>query len=91
MCCIIGIYKIVYILLSLKDKGRGIFMKKYKVVDLLDGNKEIVGYADSLSEVKKLAKKWLDEVTEEAAIYYYPFNEEKGQYEISKRIFLKSC
>ena len=45
--------------------------KKYKVVDIEDG-KETIGYANTIEEIKSLAKHWLDNVTEEAAIFYYP-------------------
>lgn len=63
--------------------------KKYKVVDLTEG-RNFVGYADTLKEVKKLAKHWCEEVAEDAAIFYYPLNEETGKYEFSKKIFLES-
>lgn len=63
--------------------------KKYKVVDLTDG-RNFIGYADTLRQVKKIAKQWCEEVTEEANIYYYPLNEETGKYEFSKRVFLES-
>ncbi len=45
--------------------------KKYKVVDLLE-NKEIIGYADTIAEIKRLAKYWIENIAEEAAIFYYP-------------------
>lgn len=32
-------------------------MKKYKVYDLYEG-KDVVGYADTLNEVKRLAREW---------------------------------
>lgn len=64
-------------------------MKKFKVVDLYEG-KETVGYADNINEIKKLAKYWCEEVTEEAAIYYYPINEKTGKYKFSERKFLET-
>ena len=39
--------------------------KKYKVVDLTEG-RNFIGYADTLNEVKKLAKHWCEEVAEDA-------------------------
>lgn len=62
--------------------------EKYKVVDLLEV-KETIGYANSISEVKNLARHWLENVSEEAAIYYYPLNEEKGKYDFEKGSFWK--
>lgn len=64
-------------------------MKKYKVVDLEDG-KETVGYADNMEEVKRLAKYWIENVTEEAAIFYYPLNKITGKYKFSERVFLET-
>lgn len=63
--------------------------KKYKVVDLEEG-KETIGYADTIEEIKRLAKYWIDNVTEEAAVFYYPLNEQTGKYKFSERKFLKN-
>lgn len=63
--------------------------KKFKVVDLYEG-KEVIGYADDMAEIKKLARHWLTEVAEEAAIYYYPLDERLGKYDTSKAKFLKT-
>lgn len=63
-------------------------MKKYKVVDLEDG-KETVGYADTMEEIKGLAQYWIENVAEEAAIFYYPLNEITGKYKFSERKFLE--
>lgn len=64
--------------------------KKYKVVDLEEG-KETIGYANTLDEVRKLARHWLENVTEEATIFYYPLNKVSGKYIFSKRKFLETC
>lgn len=65
-------------------------MKKYKVVDLEDG-KETVGYADNMEEIKRLAKYWIENVTEEAAaIFYYPLNKITGKNKFSERKFLET-
>lgn len=68
---------------------RRIKLKKYKVVDLGEG-KETIGYADTIDEIKRLAKQWIDNVTEEAAVFYYPLNEETGKYKFSERKFLET-
>lgn len=65
-------------------------MKKYKVVDLYNG-KEMLGYADNLNEVKKIARRQLVEADGECAIYYYPYDGSKKKYDFSKRVFLQSC
>jgi len=64
-------------------------LKKYKVVDLGEG-KETIGYADNIEEIKILAKQWINNVTEEAAVFYYPLNEETGKYRFSERKFLET-
>lgn len=63
--------------------------KRYKVVDLLEG-KEIIGYADTMAEIKQLAKNWIENIAEEAAIFYYPLNVVTGKYSFSKRKFLET-
>lgn len=63
--------------------------RKYKVVDLFE-EKETVGYADTITEIKKLAKYWIENVTEEAAIFYYPLNKVTGKYIFSNRKFLET-
>jgi len=64
--------------------------KKFKVVDLYDG-KETLGYADSLNEIKKIARKRLIETDGECQVFYYPLNDETGKYKFSERVFLKTC
>lgn len=63
--------------------------KKYKVVDLLE-SKETIGYADTIAEIKRLAKYWIENVAEEAAIFYYPLNKVTGKYIFSDRVFLET-
>ena len=62
-------------------------MKKYKVYDLYEG-KECIGYADTLSEVKKIARIQYDETDGECAIYYVKLNRDTGEYDFAKRQFL---
>ena len=64
-------------------------MKKYKVVDMSCG-KETVGYADTITGVKKLAKNWCENVLEGAYIFYYPLDEKTGKYKFSERKFLET-
>lgn len=46
--------------------------KRYKVVDLLEG-KETIGYADTITDIKRIAKHWIENVAEEAAIFLLSF------------------
>lgn len=66
-------------------------MKKYKVVDLYDGYKDVLGYADNLQEVKNLAKQRCEETDGECQIWYYPLDPSDNKYDFSKRKFLKYC
>lgn len=65
-------------------------MKKYKIVDLYDG-KETLGYADTIVEIKKIAKKQYIETDGECLICYYPLNDKTEKYMFKERIFLESC
>lgn len=55
----------------------------------MDG-KETIGYASIIDEIKRLAKHWIENVAEEAAIYYYSLNEITGTYKFSERKFLET-
>ena len=56
--------------------------KKYKVYDIYEG-KDTVGYADTIEEVKKLARRWHDDVDGECCIVYAELNKESGKYKFS--------
>lgn len=56
--------------------------KKYKVYDIYEGN-DTVGYADTIEEVKKLARRWYDDVDGECCIVYVELNKESGKYKFS--------
>lgn len=56
----------------------------------MGNGKETVGYAETIAEVKRLAKNWCENVIEEAYIYYYPLNETTGKYKFSERKFLEA-
>ena len=62
-------------------------MKKYKVYDLYEG-KECIGYADTLREVKKIARTQYTETDGECAIYYTELNRDTGEYDFAKRKFI---
>ena len=66
-------------------------MKKFKVVDLYDGYKDVLGYADNMREVKKLAKQRCEETEDECQIWYYPLDTTVNKYDFSQRQFLQSC
>ncbi len=52
--------------------------------------KETIGYADTITDIKRIAKHWIENVAEEAAIFYYPFDKASGKYKFSDRVFLET-
>lgn len=62
-------------------------MKKFKVYDLYEG-KEVLGYADTLAEVKKIARTQYEATDGECAIFYAELNEETHKYKFSSAKFL---
>ena len=64
-------------------------MKKFKVYDLYEG-KIVLGYADNMQEVRKLAKEQYEATDGECAIFYAPLNPNTEKYMFSSAIFLKS-
>lgn len=64
-------------------------MKRYRVYDLYEG-KQIIGYADTLQEIKRLARQQYDDTDGECAIYYAEFNQETLKYKFTERKFLAS-
>lgn len=56
--------------------------KKYKVYDIYEG-KDTVGYADTIEEVKKLAKSWYRDTDGECYIVYAKLNLKTGKYTFS--------
>ena len=67
----------------------GVKMKKFKVYDLYEG-KEVLGYADTLAEVKKIARTQYEATDGECIIYYAELNPETSKYMFSKAKFLKT-
>lgn len=53
--------------------------KKYKVYDLYE-YKETIGYADTMPEVKAIARERDNDTDGECAIYYAELNEDAGKY-----------
>lgn len=62
-------------------------MKNYKVVDCFFGldRQELVGYADTMEEIKIIVKGYVDEVGDNVQLYCIPANKLNGIYEFSKR------
>lgn len=58
-------------------------MKKYKVYDIYEG-KDTLGYADTLTEVKKLAREQSRDTDGECYIVYAELNPETGKYKFSQ-------
>lgn len=58
-------------------------MKTYKVYDIYEA-KDVVGYADTLEEVKKLARSWHRDTDGECCIVYAKLNVESGRYKFSR-------
>lgn len=70
--------------------GGLIIMKKFKVYDMYEG-KMTIGYVDTLSEVKKLAREYYEETDGECSIWYAELNPETLKYKFSDRKFLSIC
>lgn len=62
-------------------------MKKYKVYDLYEF-KECIGYADTMKEVKKLAREQYNATDGECAIYYAELNKDTNKYNFTERKFI---
>lgn len=65
------------------------YMKKYKVVDLME-HMETIGYADTNDEIKKIAQVRYEDTDCYCSIFYYPLNKETNIYDFNKRKFLKT-
>ena len=62
-------------------------MKKYKVYDLCEW-KEVIGFADTLREVRQIARERYNDTDGECAIYYAELNPETLKYKFTERKFL---
>ena len=58
-------------------------MKKYKIYDLMEG-KDVVGYADTLQEVKKLSREWFKDTDGDCCLVYAELNPKTGKYWFSQ-------
>lgn len=65
------------------------YMKKYKVVDLME-HKETIGYANTIDEIKKIAKGRYEDTDGYCSVFYYPLNKETNKYDFNKRKFLET-
>lgn len=64
-------------------------MKKYKVYDLYEF-KECIGYANTIKEVKKIAREQYSATDGECQIWYAELNKQTQKYKFSERKFLKT-
>ena len=63
-------------------------MKRFKVFDVYDFNAFCIGYADTLAEVKRLAREEYDETDGECTIYYLEFDPVTKKYPRESAKFL---
>lgn len=64
-------------------------MKRYKVYDLYDGD-DFLGYADTIREIKKLAREEYEETDGECVIGYAELDPNTNNYKISELKLLKT-
>ena len=57
-------------------------MKKYRVYDIYEG-KDTIGYADTLTEVKRIAREQIEDTDGECMVVYAELNPETGKYRFS--------
>ena len=58
-------------------------MKKYKIYDICEG-KDVLGYADTIDEVRRIAKKQSRDTDGDCCIVYAELNPETGKYKFSQ-------
>ena len=58
-------------------------MKKYRVYDIYEG-KDVIGYADTLTEVKRIAREQIEDTDGECMVVYAELNPETGKYRFSE-------
>lgn len=60
-------------------------MKKYKVFDIYDGieQRETLGYADNIKEIKQLAKERINDTDGECLIAYITLDITTSKYKLS--------
>lgn len=58
-------------------------MKKYKVYDIYEG-KETLGYADTMDEVKLMARDQAEATDDECCVVYAELNPDTGRYRFSE-------
>lgn len=58
-------------------------MKKYKVYDIYEG-KETLGYADTMGEVKLMARDQAEATDGECCVVYAELNPDTGRYRFSE-------
>lgn len=58
-------------------------MKKYRVYDIYEG-KDVLGYADTLTEVKRIAREQIEDTDGECMVVYAELNPETRKYRFSE-------
>lgn len=58
-------------------------MKKYKVYDLLEG-KEVLGFADTMEEINKIALEWFKDTDGECSIFFAELDNSTNKYKLSE-------
>ena len=59
-------------------------MKKYRVYDLYEGQKQVIGHADNKREIRKIAVDYLWETSGECDIVYAELNPQTNKYKFSQ-------
>ena len=59
-------------------------MKKFKVYDLYEG-KDTIGYADTMADVKKIARQRADDTDGECSVFYAELDPETQKYKFGER------
>ena len=52
-------------------------------------HKETIGYANTIDEIKKIAKGRYEDTDGYCSVFYYPLNKETNKYDLIKENFLK--
>lgn len=65
-------------------------MKRYKVIDLYEGY-DVIGYADTLAEVKAMAKEYYMDTDGECDINFMQLNEKTQNYNRNTLSWIRGC
>lgn len=70
---------------NVSKKGALKMKPKYKIVDIYEGL-QTVGYAQTISEARQIAKQWDEDTDGENYLMYYPLNPVTGKYTREKAL-----